>query len=118
MLLVHLPNRVCVAPEGLRSLLLDLALLIRHFLLLLDHVKELIALSLRLLGEHNFPLHKLLPASKVEILSLLALKLSLFSFLSAGFSLAFLKGTLCSESVNLSLSVCGPLLKLTQPLDL
>lgn len=103
--------------ESHRPLRFDLTLLIGHFLLLLDHVQEFVALSLRLLSQHDLTLHKLSLPSEVKLLGLLALEFGLFSLFAARLSLAFLEGSFGSQGVNLSLSVSCSLLKLAQPLD-
>ena len=116
--LFYLPDGLGVVPEGTMSLLLELSLFILLLLLLLDNAEELITLGLGLLGQHHLTLNELLPSGNVEILGLFTLQLSLLFLLSAGLALTFLEGAFGTKGIDLTLTVSGALLELTQALDL
>ena len=95
-----------------------MTLLVFLLLLLLNDAEEFVTLSLSLLGQHNFSLHKLSSAGDVKILGLSTGKLGLFYFFSACLTLAFFKCSLGPESVDFALTISSALLELSQTLDL
>ena len=104
--------------QSVVSLRLELAFLSFLLLLLLDDSQELVTFGLGLLSEHDLALHELLSAGHVKVLGLFALQLSLLLLLSAGLALALLEGALGTKGIDLTLTIGGTFLHLTQTLDL
>lgn len=108
---LDLPNGLGMCSECTMSLTFKLALFILLLFLLLDNAEEFVALSLCLLGHHDFLLDELPSTSDIKILGLPASQLSLFTFISAGLALSLFEGALGTEGVNFTLSISGALLE-------
>lgn len=111
------PNGLGMCPECTVSLSFKLALFILLLFLLLNYAEEFVALSLRLLGHHDFLLDELSSTSDIKILGLPAGQLSLFAFVLAGLALSLLEGALGTESINFTLSVSCALLEFSKTLN-
>lgn len=106
-----------VFDEGLLSIFFDLPFLQLDLLLLLDLMHVVFSLYTSLLCKGGCLFRELLLSSLFEV-SLDSLPLGLFKLFSfSGLSLALLKGSLGSQSINLGLSVSSLFLELTQTLD-
>jgi hypothetical protein len=106
---------VRVVPQMHLLLLVNETLLLLSALMLFDDLEERVAFEFGLLAEHLLALHELHLARNVESLSLLASLLSFSDLLGTFIALVLLERTLLAESINLSLTVCGTLLKVTEP---
>ncbi len=94
--------------------LFDVALLLLDFLLLLDDAEELISFLLGLLGKALLALEELSLAGVFHVTEDLLLVLKVPSLLIASLALAFLEGTLGTESIDFSLSISGLLLEFSK----
>lgn len=106
---------VCVVPQMHLLLIVNETLLLLSTLVLFDDLEERVAFEFGLLAEHLFALHELHLACNVESLSLLATLLSLGDLLSSFIALVLLERTFLAESIDLSLTIGGTLLKVTEP---
>lgn len=94
--------------------LLNSSLLFLNFLLFLNDSEELITLLLCLLGEALLTFKELSLTGVLKISQDFLLVLKVASLLFTSLALPFFKGTLCSESVNLCLSICSFLLEFSE----
>ena len=112
------PDLIRVINECLLSILFDFSLLQLDLLLLLNLVHVVLSFYSSLLGQGRGFLLELLLSCLLEVsLDTLSLGLfKLFSFSSLSFSL--FEGSLCSQSIDFSLSIGSFLLELSKSLDL
>ena len=104
--------------EGSVLLLFHLALFVFLLFLLHDDAQEFVALSFGLLGQHDLAFDKLSASSMIQIGGLDFGQLPLFFLIPTRFALTLFKGTLGTQSVDLTLTVSSTLLKFSQSLDL
>ena len=87
-------------------------------LLFLYDTEEFVTLSLSLLGHHDFFLDELPSSGDVKFPGLFTGQLGLLYLISARLAFALLERSLGPERVDLTLTVCGTLLKLSKALNL
>jgi len=112
------PDSSCVILEGALSLLLNSLLVLLVSFLSVDDFEEGVALSLGLLGVHDFLLHELFLAGLFELSSQHLLSQGLVLFILSGLSFTFFISTFGSQSIDFTLSVRCFLLEFTEALNL
>jgi len=85
-------------------------------LVLLDDSEERVAFEFGLLAEHFLALHELALACNVQSLGLAPFLLSLCNFFGTFVALVLFEGALLAKGINLSLTVSGTFLQVTETL--